>query len=135
MKLPPWVNNYIGIEFEVKGRTFEGCDCWGLASLILLKEYAIDVSSCESPYQNLDNHIHLENIIEEGKVDWKQVNTPKEGDLILLRVNGYPMHMGIVLGNNYFIHIMKGMNSVIEKYNGRTWEKRISGFFRYKGSV
>lgn len=31
-----WWNEYVGLPFADKGRTREGCDCWGLVRLVPL---------------------------------------------------------------------------------------------------
>lgn len=61
---------------------------------------------------------------------WIKVTHPKPYDVLLLRVMGVPVHVGIVVDARSFLHVMKGTQSIIEPIYSAHWRKRIDGFFR-----
>lgn len=57
------------------------------------------------------------------------------GDVIVLRLLGHPMHVGVVLGDRQMLHIEEGIDSAIESYAGPRWQHRVFGFFRYREAI
>jgi cell wall-associated NlpC family hydrolase len=65
-------------------------------------------------------------------VKWLGVKTPQKFDAILIRLKGQPMHCGVYLDNDLFIHCLKGSNVTIESINSAMWKNRILGYYRYE---
>ena len=126
-------NQYIGLPFKPKGRDREGLDCWGLLRLIYLEQFGIELPDYAEHYEeDLDGQV-IAGVVEFEIPCWTPVprGQERQGDAILLRIKGEPMHVGFVLRKGLMIHIMKGIDSVTENYRSRKWEKRILGFYRY----
>lgn len=53
---PRWASPYLRIPFKDHGRDDQGCDCWGLVRLVLLRERKIDLPlhTDVSPKRHLD---------------------------------------------------------------------------------
>ena len=68
--------DYIGIPYKDKGRTFNGCDCYGLLMLYYKKELGIEIPevhiSAEQPRRSLAKY-H-----EEISKHWEEIKTPKK---------------------------------------------------------
>jgi hypothetical protein len=64
---------------------------------------------------------------------WKEVDTPKIGNLVLFIIGGTPCHIGVCIDpkEQLMIHTMKEINTVIERYSLSRWRNRLDGFFRY----
>jgi len=79
----------------------------------------------------------ISDLICRETLKWTDVPAGRElcGDVIILRVRGKPMHVGLVLGDRQMLHIEFGINSVLERYTGARWAERIFGFYRYKSSL
>ena len=125
-----WVNKYVGIPYRVKGLTLDGCDCFSLIDIILRKEFNIKLPM----YEHLDT-VEMDTTseyIEIQKDGWIKLSKPEPNSIILLNICGYPVHMGLVLDDEYMIHSLKGHDSVIEKFTGMKWNKRTEGFYRYE---
>lgn len=59
-----------------------------------------------------------------------QVDSPHRGDVVLLRVLGEPVHIGIMVNAKEMLHCTQGTNACIEPINGARWRGRVVGFWR-----
>ena len=134
-----WINDYIGIEFENKGRG-EKCDCWGLVRRVYQEQFGISIPSF-TEYESADDIKEVAKLIkgkEEGKGDtWQEVKEGKEvfGDVAIFRIAGAPVHIGMVIGDNKMLHVEKGIDSCIENYKNMRWTRRLHKFYRHKDRV
>jgi len=137
MPIPFWAGHYIGLPFYDHGRDALGLDCWGLVRLVMAEQFGIALPLYSGEYQRTTQVEKISNLIERESSKWKLIKSGDEecGDVIVLRMRGKPMHVGIVLGDKRMLHIEVGINSIIEKYSGSRWDKRISGFYRYKNPL
>ncbi|MBU6475066.1 MAG: C40 family peptidase [Alphaproteobacteria bacterium] len=134
MPVPIWAGRYIGLPFKGHGRDRSGLDCWGLARLVMAEQFGLALPSHAEAYQRTTQTELIAELIAREAQKWKIVPSGQEqcGDVIVLRVRGRPMHVGLVLGDRQMLHIERGIDSVIERYNGPHWAERIAGFYRYK---
>lgn len=134
MPVPIWAGHYIGLPFQDHGRDRSGLDCWGLVRLVMAEQFNIALPSHVHEYQRTTQVERISTLIEREVQHWKLVSAGQEvcGDVIVLRVRGRPMHVGLVLGDRQMLHIELGINSVIERYSAPRWADRIAGFYRYK---
>lgn len=125
---------YFSLIYVSNGRDERGVDCWGLTRLIYKNEFGIELPSYSGRYKDSDNQNEVSDLVSEAKSDWIEIPKGQEqvGDITILYLLGYPMHIGVVVSRNNMIHIMKRINVVIEDYTSRRWEKRIFGFVRHK---
>jgi len=124
-------SKYIGIPFEDKGRTAEGLDCWGLLCLIFKEQFNIFIPTFE--YSTATNFSEVGKLIEDNIHVWIKIepDTRKVGDVILLRLLGYPVHVGILVDRQRMIHVFKGTNTCLQRINSIVWKKRIQGIYRH----
>ena len=134
MPIPFWAGHYIGLPFLDRGRSSAGLDCWGLARLVLAEQFGIALPSYINEYQTTLQAEKIGKLVKAESPKWRLIKKGDEvcGDIIVLRVRGEPMHVGVVLGDKHMLHIEHGINSVIENYSGSRWADRISGIYRYK---
>lgn len=130
--LPAWINKYIGIPYKRKGRSYEGCDCWGIVCLVLLEQFGIRVPTYTEHYRSW-NKYEIHDLIQYERQAWQEVKQGEEkpGDVINLRVDGKDWHTGIIVGKGYFLHVMRGLETVIESYKRYEWKDRIAGIYRH----
>lgn len=124
-------SKYIGIPFTDHGRNESGCDCWGLIRLIYKNEFGIELSDLGPIYKSTTDENGMRHLYSSQLPNWKIVKTPRVGDVVLLRIRGVPIHVGIVVGNSKMIHVERGIDSVIERFTSGIWNNRIEGFYRY----
>lgn len=127
-----FLNKYISIPYKDHGLDFQGVNCWGLLYLIYLTERGITVPTYVEDYASSEDEIELGQLINQEKVKWLEVKTPQKFDAILIRLKGQPMHCGVYLDNDLFIHCLKGSNVTIESINSVMWKNRILGYYRYE---
>jgi cell wall-associated NlpC family hydrolase len=135
MPVPIWAGHYIGLPFREHGRDRAGLDCWGLVRLVMAEQFNIALPSHAAEYERTSQAEKIGALIERESQKWKIIATGSEtcGDVVVLRVRGRPMHVGMVIGDRQMLHIERGIDSVLEKYTGAHWTERIAGFYRYKG--
>lgn len=126
------MDKYIGIPFELGGRTKEGCDCYGLVRMFYLDEYNIDLPNYNL-YDRFDN-ILMYTLIDTNMplLDFYKVDIPEYGDVGLFKFYGVPTHIGIYLKNDKILHVMRGTNAVIERIESPRLRGRFAGWYRRK---
>lgn len=129
-----WWNDYVGIPYELKGRTTAGIDCWGLVRLVYREQFNIELPSfTEEYFSGYDDKTNAE-IIAAKKESWKELQDPKPGSVVLLNILGYPSHVGIVIDQNTFLHARLDDSVGIEKLNDPRWKRRIVGYYEYEAA-
>jgi len=123
-------DKYIGLPYLDNGRTETGVDCWGLARLFYKGEYEIDLPSYTEEYIG-GSDPHIVEVVSLYKDNWEDTTTPNIGDLCLFNIFGEPMHVGIFVGDNKFLHCRRGSDSVIESLTNIKWKNRFVGFYKY----
>jgi len=128
-----WVNDYIGKEFQDRGRGDPGYDCWGLACQIMEDIFNVSLPGKDHTYNTCFDSSTTSRIILGYSDGFHRIpeNKAKEGDLVLIRKGNYPCHIGLVVQPGWMIHIEKGCNSVQEDYRQQKWKKRVVGFYRH----
>lgn len=110
-----WESQYQSIPFVDKGRTFAGCDCWGLVRLILFREKNIETPSYDTI--SADDLIAVE---KQQRVPgwthvptnaWNAARVSQPFDVALLRFpEGF--HLGIVSSARKLLHTCAGTGVV-----------------------
>lgn len=123
---------YLDLEFKEKGRGNDGVDCYGLFRMIYANELGISLPSF-TEYENTKDYHAIKSLIQNNsEKEWYEVETPQKFDGVLFRIFGHPVHMGLMIDENRFIHIEHGFNSCVEWYNGSMWKNRLIGFYRHR---
>jgi cell wall-associated NlpC family hydrolase len=127
-------SKYISIPYKDNGRDEKGVDCWGLARLFYQQELNIELPSYTGEYSSAEERKEVSSTINRHRGSWKVVDCGKEqfGDIVILKLVGLPLHIGVVLGDKKMIHTLKGSGTIIESYDSRIWQNRIFGFVRHK---
>jgi cell wall-associated NlpC family hydrolase len=132
--MQPDLSKYVGIPFVDHGRNLAGCDCWGLIRLIYKNEFGIDLPDMGPLYNHVSDMSGMANIYVDQLPKWEKTQAPKTGDVVLLRIQSVPIHVGIVLDGSTMLHVMQGCDAVVENFNTPLWKNRVEGFYRWKKS-
>ncbi|MDY0009750.1 MAG: NlpC/P60 family protein [Bdellovibrionales bacterium] len=137
MPVPIWAGHYIGLPFRDHGRDRSGLDCWGLVRLVMAEQFAIALPSLCTEYENTLALDDISNVIRGQIPAWDHIPTGQEacGDVIVLRLHGLPLHVGIVLGDCHMLHVEARIDSAIERYDQSRWKDRIYGFYRRRALI
>lgn len=131
------IANYIGIPYQVKARSETAVDCWGLLCMFYKNELGIDLPQYTVQYDTAtpEGFKQLAEVVATGRLDseWEKVTELAFGDVLLFRVQGLPIHCGVFLETDEFLHAFHGRNSCVERLSSITWAKRLDGAYRWKG--
>jgi cell wall-associated NlpC family hydrolase len=129
--VPKWCGDYIGIPFQDRGRDRKGLDCYGLVKLIYQDQLGLSLPS----YDDVYGQIHGEEAAISDKIcheahGWQRTDQPEPFDVVVFRIAGLPLHVGIVVIPDVMIHSLKGCNVSLERYRHPLWDRRREGFYR-----
>lgn len=130
-----WSDAYIDIPFKPDGRDRNGLDCWGMIYLIYRERLGIDLPDYSGIFteQTPASLKRVARIMAKERDKWLKVEVPDVYDVVMLRTGIYTWHVGLVIGPRYMLHIMSGINSVVEEFTGMQWKNRVEEFRRYAG--
>lgn len=131
---PAWATTYLNIPFLERGRDRHGVDCYGLLHLMYAEQRGITLPSYAEGYTTTDDTREIAALCRgEVATRWRAVPRGEEQlfDAIIFRIKGEPIHIGVVLDKEYFVHTMKGIWSVMERWQGLVWSRRVVEVVRY----
>lgn len=133
----PVFSDYIGIPYREPDCEPDapGLNCWELCEKIM-----IEVFNIEPPkYQHhiAANGKSVTPVFVSALSEWQRIEASERrpGDLVLLNIAGYPMHLGILIDHRRMIHTLRNTGSSCEFIDGSTWRRRVSGFYRWSPST
>ena len=99
-----WIKNYIGLPYRDKGRDERGYDCWGLVILVHREIFGIKLPSYTDRYKDTKDSESLGLLVKKEREAWNHIEKglEKKGDVIVLRMRGQPMHIGVVVEKGLF---------------------------------
>ncbi|OAN53901.1 hypothetical protein A6A04_13495 [Paramagnetospirillum marisnigri] len=129
----PWTDDYIGLPFLADGRSRAGLDCWGLVRLVYFDRLGIDLPSKAGIYRDgsRDTLREIAAAMEAEAAKWRQVDDPRDCDVILMRSGPLHCHVGLWVGRNAMLHIMAGIDSTVEPIASLRRRNTVVGYFRH----
>lgn len=110
------------------GTPYEEKNCWDIAREFYSIEFGLELKHFVS---DPEDRKATENLIYTNKSEFEKVtDTPRYGDIVLLRIRGIESHIGIYLGDGSFLHTLKQTGSVVDRIE--RWDKNITGYYRPK---
>jgi cell wall-associated NlpC family hydrolase len=102
--------------------------------MVLGEQFGIAVPQYEGvSYETENDRAHIAQYMnEQRELHWKRIDPgeARPGDVILFRMLGVPIHVGVLCGNDLFLHCERGCNSCVERLQSSAWKRRIEGFYR-----
>lgn len=134
--IPPWAAAYIGIPWREKGRDREGCDCWGLVTLVMREQFGLDLPSYAHDYTDTSEREQIAALLADGipATGWGPVvGVPRAGDGVVFRLMNAPWHVGLMVDAESFVHVEEGVGaSCLERLDSYRWARRQHGIFRHR---
>jgi len=112
-------SHLIGIPHEEK-------DCYMLAVAFYKDVLGIELKNYYSEIPETSEQ--SSNLIYTSMGDFKKVDVPQFGDLIVIKLKRIESHIGIYIGNDKMLHSFKNVGSNIESIS--KYRRMISGYFR-----
>ncbi len=130
---PAWCAPWVGTPYADGGRGRDGCDCIGLFLLIQREQFGRDLRIYDGP--NWSGRADVKTLGDAARAFAQAfVIVPpgeeREGDAVLLRVMGEPVHIGCVVAPGLMLHTERECDAVIENYGNSYWSRRIVAFHR-----
>jgi cell wall-associated NlpC family hydrolase len=128
------IEKYIGIPYIDHGRTFDGCDCYGLVRLFLENEFDIFLPDFWA-YESHQDHNAIVNLIDTNQQILTDEISKKEilpGDIVLYRYYNAARHIGVYIGNGLVLHTSSKTDSVCVPYESTKLKGKVYGFYRIK---
>lgn len=123
-----WVSRFMNIPYKKNGRDLRGCDCYGLVYMVYKYAFSIDLPT----YYYVEDESEILRCFNNEIKNWEKVEVPERGDVIYFLIAGQPLHVGVYIGGNEFIHnLFFPGSSSIGNISHKKWKQRIVGFWRY----
>ncbi len=138
MTLDEFVNRALDVPFEVKGRSYDGWDCWGLIYVAYRDIYEIELPTYIGEYQSTRRREDLQNLITQRKMRGWELNDPHQtGNVALVRMMGRNCHVGLMLSGWNMLHVQDNVLAAIEPIDRPPWQdkayNKVEGIYRYVG--
>lgn len=108
------------------GIPYEKYDCWGIVREWYKIVYGIELKHYYSEVPN-DRNI-ANSLIYSSMGDFKKVETPEFGDIVLIKLFGVESHIAVYLGDGLILHTSKNTGCIIDRLS--KWGKVVTGYFR-----
>ena len=122
------LNKFVGIPYKHLGRSFDGCDCYGLVILVYKEIFGKVLNDSITYDKSIEAYKETVNLVKP-LLDVVEVDTPSVGDLGLFRYRGFPTHIGIYVGNNKVLHSLRKMDSGIQSLDHPLLRGRLEGWY------
>lgn len=127
------INKFIGIPFISKGRSLNGCDCYGLVKLYYKEILNIDIPetiiTAEQPRRTFANYLN------EISKNWT-ATTPAKNVVVAMSVNAeHPnlvTHFAVMIDDKRFIDTRENMSSYLTSIDDEKIKNQIKGFYKWQ---
>jgi len=115
--LNDYFKSWKGVRYRYGGYSTKGVDCSGLTKRAYKELYGIELPRT---------------VVEQSKVGKKiDKKSIRPGDLIFFKTGLYSRHVGIYLGENYFIHASRSKGVIQSRLDNSYWRKKYWQAKRY----
>ncbi len=132
-----WSDRFIGLPALEFGRSREGCDCWGLATIIYREELSITLPDYLG-YGSVEEHGEIAALVDGATASplWlPATGNAVSFDIAVFTRGRWASHVGIVVRRGLMIHMVGGDCSKIEGYESGKWGNRLNGIYRHVDMV
>lgn len=128
-------NDLVGVPFREGGRDLRALDCWGLVlecyrrqGIVLNDPFAEETQASVKTQQ----HLTADQWIAARFDHWEKTDEPSCGRVVAFRdVDGFAVHVGVLISADKFLHAMKATGVVISSLNRDPWCHRMIGVYAY----
>ncbi len=125
------IADLIGAEYQLGGRGENNkYDCWGLVREAYYRLHGVilpDVFSVDNPKEQAAL------ISGKSAEEYKQLEKPETGSLLLFTLTPpFATHIGIMIDERSFLHILQARSVCLEKLSG-IWKTKLVTAYTYAG--
>jgi len=115
-------------KFQIKGNGPDEYNCWNFC-VALSKANGLFLPP-EQPVIDLKER---DGVISQIKEDFVRIDEPGGGLVVTFRIHPkYVTHMGMLLDERRFIHIVPRKHVCVENLNSLQWRDKIDGYWKYR---
>lgn len=93
---------YLTIPYVFHGRSFEGCDCYGILYLYFREELGIEIDDFAGAVPQYDDYLKSNVMLENACLEWEEIpiGEVRKNDAVIIdsRTNG-PIHCGVMISD------------------------------------
>jgi probable lipoprotein NlpC len=134
-----WSARYIGLPWVPGGRSFDGADCYGLATLVYREELGIELRSYDQFYVTAEEREEIAELIAGGTArgPWRDIaiEDAREFDGVVFRLAGFASHIGIVVSRGLMLHVSAGRPARMERFLTGHWRPAIASVLRHESRI
>lgn len=133
-------NKYVGIPWVYRSRDISngGLDCHGLVVYFYKNEFNIDIPK----FQDVTSSNNAEDVYSKAcdNFAYESHNLTlvedecKTGDVALINIFGYPIHVGIVVADGKKLLHSRSSSGMSEIVLMEKWYRRVNGYYRSKNN-
>ena len=129
-----WAEHYIGVPWSATGEGPDNYHCWAFVRHIQQRHFGRALPGIPNPEDVLAIARGFRDHPERQR--WEQVDSPKNGDCVLMRQARYPIHVGVWLDadNGGVLHCSQEAGVAFQTLNSLAlngWS--VEGFYRFTG--
>lgn len=139
--MPAYVGNYIGAPYADQGSPPKSFNCWQLFAHVQRCERGVMLPDYDGPVwvgraglvamkEAAESFARLFTEIATGAEWLAGKRVEREGDAVLLRQQGAPIHIGLIVAPGWMLHVNKDIDGCVESLDEPHWRNRIVGFYR-----
>ena len=115
--------------FNLIGIPHSQANCFEIVALFYLQEFSVDLSNLNTEIVSIKQREKIRSLIQSNKGHFVQVDEPKYGDILTIRINGVESHIGVYVGAGRFLHSYSdSVGSCIDHL--KRWGTRVTGYYR-----
>lgn len=132
----PWCGPYIGAPYSDDGKAKGSFNCWTLFAHVQRTVFGVDIADYDGPVWK--GREGVEAMAEAARAFAQRFaevspGSEREGDAVLMRLRGHPIHIGVVTARGSMLHVYRDTDAVVERYDWPIWACRVAGFYRPQG--
>ena len=120
------------VPFVLGGRDRRGWDCWGLLRCVYAEQYGIELPRLAGEYESVEDYEAIGSLYRSEVSEWQQVDRPRDGDALWMRILGQPCHVGVWVTGPAVLHVLIGTGTRIDRIDRPGWSRRISACYRHR---
>jgi murein DD-endopeptidase len=120
------LNSFIGIPFVDGGRSYEGCDCWGLVMLYFKDVLGIELPDYKISAEEFDR-IRAKMTAEMQREEWILLSEPKVNSIALMKLGDSKgiNHAAILLPDGRLLQAYENTGSHCVSTSNPVWTRLI----------
>ena len=137
MTIEDFVLRALRVPFALHGRSYDGWDCWGVVTCGYRDVGGVELPLYVDEYDEADpRDVRLYTLVETAAADgtWRMIDRateqPRPLDVVVLRILGRPLHVGLMVDKRRMIHCEHRAGTVVEPFESKMWAKRLDGVYR-----